>query len=266
VACVVAILTMGQYLWAAFNSHNLSRMQGYGILYNSLVAAQAFGSLAVASLVLAVTVNRKKPAFFYGGLFIGFAVAVALTQSRGPIISLFAVSLLILLLSPYSVRYRLKVVFLIGVLVVLMLALNPEMMDVLQRKENPFSYRFQIWDYILEHAQQHIIFGQGITRETEFPIENVVFEHSHNVIIDTLRFSGIVGVAVLFWNIKTAFKRWTANKEHYPYYAWLLFGLLCMLTNGKFLLARPDWIWISYWLPLGFICAAQNSSAKHEKS
>jgi hypothetical protein len=257
IGSLVGVISVAFY----FYNHGLSfpRLRGLGILENSLVFAQAMGGVALVTYVFWLQEENRTKTILYAVGFLCCGLGVLLTQSRGPIAAMVLTVLIVSVLIGMN-KKRLVLVLSLGVIsAIFVVGVFPDLLEGLVREGRFFSSRDLIWRKVLENSADHLWFGQGVVRFTDFDVtDRLSLQHSHNVFIDTIRFGGIVGVILLVVHLFVSFNGWTSNRQHYPIYAWLLFGCLCMLTNGKFLLVRPDWIWLCYWLPIGFICAAQN--------
>lgn len=256
---ITAVVTLVVY----FHQHGMSfeRMQGLGVLKNSLVAAQTFGAIGVMAFVMWFEKNNHSFWDIECLVFIICSAAVFFTQSRGPILYLIVAVLGLSVILKAS-RKQLVLLLLAPLLIVVFMSLRDGSLgSSLGRLTSIDSPRFQVWEIIFEGVKQQPWLGQGVVRFTDFQVtEKISLQHSHNVFLDTLRFGGVVGLVLLIVHFYLAVRDWKKNKVAHPFYGWLLFGLFCMLTNGKFLLVRPDWIWICYWVPVGFICAASRKS------
>jgi O-antigen ligase len=122
------------------------------------------------------------------------------------------------------------------------------------------SYRLAIWQYYVERAARHPWFGEGVltddTSRVEFHgADGTVFNalHPHDVYLATTLYGGVPALMLLLAVVALALRQaWALARHGEP--AWLLvlvFGLLCMLTDGDRLLHAPRAIWVYFWLPVG---------------
>jgi O-antigen ligase len=122
------------------------------------------------------------------------------------------------------------------------------------------SYRLAIWQYYIERAAQHPWLGEGVltddTSRVEFHgADGTVFNalHPHDVYLATTVYGGVPALLLLLAVVALALRQgWALAGGGEP--AWLLvlvFGLLCMLTDGDRLLHAPRAIWVYFWLPIG---------------
>lgn len=175
-----------------------------------------------------------------------------LTQSRGPVISL----LLTLFLLALTRRHRDDFIvwgcaLVVGTVVVFQLDLLPRLTE---RLDSP-NYRLEIWSHALRLIEQHPFFGQGLGDSADIPVLGerrfFIVNHSHSSVLESFRIGGFVGGAalflMLFFNARIAASR---NDERQFFLFWLLFGLLCLSTNGRLPVIRPSVEWFALWIPM----------------
>jgi O-antigen ligase len=124
---------------------------------------------------------------------------------------------------------------------------------------NYTSYRFDIWQTSLHESFEYVWFGQGASHKSPIYIATgEQFSHSHNILLSVFRMSGSLGVLLFVTNLVlcliAGFKAETST--HKIWIIWLVFGLICLLSNGKYPLTRPSSTWFAYWIPIAFICAS----------
>lgn len=260
---IVALVTLLVYFYN--DGGGLSRMNGLGVLNNQLVAAQAFGALGLMAFILSVQVNSKGRVTVFLVCGVVCYTAVIMTQSRGPVFYFLICGLLILLAMVFLKRAREALAFLALLSICFVFFYMFGVFDALIQRLDKKSPRLVIWRKMLSESGDVLWFGKGVRRFTDFSTTMGDWQHSHNVFIDTLRFGGVVCVVFLMVIIIISLRGVLRNFLNNPFYIWLLFGLLCMLTNGKFLLVRPDWSWLLFWVPVGFICAQQAADSRQNE-
>jgi len=193
------------------------------------------------------------------GLLFVIAASVAmmlLTKSRGPILSLTIVLVLI------SAFRRNKddlilwgIVLIAGVVGVTYFNVAPTILD---RAASP-NYRLGIWLNAIKLIKNNLIFGQGLGDSANIPISIVgggivTVSHSHSSILEPFRVGGLVGGFIFVAMILTiAFQPLRANRERLFFISWLAYGLLCLSSNGRLPFMRPSVEWFAFWIPLFFV-------------
>jgi O-antigen ligase len=113
-----------------------------------------------------------------------------------------------------------------------------------------------IWKETIKESVQNFWFGFGMQKEFLLSLPNgQTFTHSHNFILDTFRLTGFVGaclvLSVYLYALYKGFKS--------PIYSTkiraivLLFGSLCLMSNGKIPFNRPSHSWLAFWVPVAMI-------------
>jgi O-antigen ligase len=218
---------------------------------NPINTAIYFGVIALASwylFPLCCPLNKI-------GLIVLLAGSVSLmflTQSRGPLISLvitlFCISVL---------RRRRDDLFLWGIALVAFISsvLFLDIIPSIIERANANNYRLEIWSRVASLIKENIFFGQGLGGPTDISFlangRELIVSHSHSSIIETFRVGGLVGgfifIAMVFLNTRPE-----ANDERLFFLSWLVFGLLCLSTNGRLPFIRPSIEWFAFWIPLFF--------------
>jgi O-antigen ligase len=116
-------------------------------------------------------------------------------------------------------------------------------------QERDLSGRELIWQKIMPLIKEHPIFGMGRVGYNYF-VENTFGEikSPHNVFLEILCYTGIVGLAIYFWFlvqlIKIAFKTYTARMGIMPLI--LLIPVFGVLMSGQILSVKIGWIIFAY--------------------
>ena len=104
-------------------------------------------------------------------------------------------------------------------------------------------------------SKENPYFGQGLGTSAEIPVvghgRDFVVGHSHSSILETFRVGGITGglafLVMIFCNLRTTVQ---ASDERRFFLFWLLFGTLCLSTNGRLPIIRPSVEWFAFWIPM----------------
>ncbi|MFT3961727.1 O-antigen ligase family protein [Propionivibrio sp.] len=243
-----------EYAIEASRRYSLSILSGWGDS-NPINTAMYFGLLPLTAWW---SFPQSRPQIKIG-LLILTTISVAimfLSQSRGPILSL-AVTLLLISIFRWSKDDLILwgVLLSSGLMAILIFNLAPLIVD---RAYSP-NYRTEIWMNAIQLIKDNLFFGQGLGDSAGIPLptdtqNRVTVTHSHSSILDTFRVGGLVGGVLFLAMLLSITCRPLAKNEERPFFVfWLIFGLLCLSTNGRALLIRPSIEWFAFWLPLFFV-------------
>lgn len=189
-------------------------------------------------------------------LSIPFIVVLLLAKSRGPQLA-FLVSLPFL---AYFQGMRVKNFMILGIALFSILVGVLFMTDTVKQvfsRGLEFPYRMEIWKISLREGFEYFWFGQGMSEEAPIYVDGFKFNHSHNILLSVFRMGGIVGVLLFLINfilcLAVGFKQ--KNSITKLWVVWLLFGVLSLMTNGRYPLTRHTSLWFAYWIPIAFIAA-----------
>ncbi|MDR3158970.1 MAG: O-antigen ligase family protein [Zoogloeaceae bacterium] len=168
------------------------------------------------------------------------------TSSRGPILSLC-----IVFAGLAAIRRRKEDIVLLAFLLVIsvVMALHFDFAQRLMSK----NYRLEIWKDVFAQIKENWLFGSGfgIKADIALDVHPVSVSHGHNSFLEILRQGGIIGsVLFLIMMFCVPLKTYFCAKRRF-FLAWLLYGALCLSSNGRFLITHSGRIEIlSFWAPL----------------
>ena len=248
-----AVITMGLYLYSA--EGELLRMTGLGVINNELVAASAFSAVSVMAFTLGRQRYRDHVITPYAVPVLTGAVAVVLTQSRGPMAYLALALVVTLALYPPPLRQLLKGLALALVAGIAVVAVAPD----IQWRGFSWSFRDEIWDAVYHrYLDAPPLWGAGVREDTSVQVvSGHRFDHSHNAWLETLWLGGLIGLGLALWNLWACFRHFRQLEIARPVHLWLLIGCMSAFTTGSAFLAKPGWMWLLYWLPAGLLCGHQ---------
>ncbi|MCB1874377.1 MAG: O-antigen ligase family protein [Chromatiales bacterium] len=255
-AVVGAIIALGAYFHRF--GLQLPRMEPEGLLHRPIRAAMLYGAVTVVLMWLLLRAETPMHAGFYSVAMMPPLAIVLLSKSRGPLAALLIVSAWMIWRHGRGDRRWLWPVAMAG-LAFAVLAGTTDLLPRLFSRDLLFiSYRDEIWDSVLSAISADPWFGTGVSSRNDVMVDSgMVFSHSHNFVLSTWRFSGLVGVVLLLTQLGLAlfggYKGERGNRGVWS--ALLLFGVLCLSTNGSYPLSRPVEAWFVYWLPIGFLLA-----------
>lgn len=112
------------------------------------------------------------------------------------------------------------------------------------------SYRVDIWLSAFQKAVDcGVLLGCGLGVDSKITIaDGNVFQHPHNIYLDQLIKTGILGLLGLLGVIAYVVIRGLKARSCM---VWgLIAGLVALVFDGKDLLTNPDDMWLIFWLPL----------------
>ena len=244
-----------------YKDHPLSdRLEGQGLLRTPTVLGQAFGLVVLLATILSWrVVNVKQSILFFAAALCALA-ALALSQSRGPILALA----LALLLAMWWLRPPLRVwisqitfLLFIGILVV---AATPIEQVIVARG---ISLRDEIWLQVWQSMNNQplsLLWGIGMNETTDIVTASGEYHHAHNAWLDIFYRTGAIGLLLALTHLALLFKRGASNSTTQYLIVWLVYGCGCLLVDSRSLFWEIDAKWLLYWVPAGLL-AAQLSRA-----
>jgi hypothetical protein len=258
VGTLAACVSLGVYF--ATLGLQFARLDPVGRVDSPIRGATIYGAIGLISIWSYLNASDRRSVLAYGLTLIPLIMLMVFTGSRGPLAAwLLSVPLLILVVRPNArqepVGIRREWVLLGGVAFFLLFWSGVVgWRNFLERT----SYRDVIWGAVLREVFEFPWFGQGIRNNVEVVTgAGLVFAHSHNFLLSVLRFGGLLGLSLtlihLVWCTLSGFRSGTAQSRLWG--VWLIYGSLCLLTNGKYPLSEPTEAWFVYWIPIAFLCA-----------
>ncbi|AWF82921.1 hypothetical protein BTJ40_20015 [Microbulbifer sp. A4B17] len=198
-------------------------------------------------------------------------IYIVLSQTKVPIVMAgFSIFLIVF----GNLSRLLKILVVVAIVCVLPLAYFTLYGDLpLLHRGSAYSVRLTLWQKTFEEFLQSPLIGQGLVHKKFIELNRMV-PHPHNFLLDIARFSGLLGLAACAWQGLAAL--WTVRSKErllswIPglYFTWFLFGVLAMLTYAQQPLAKPNYIWFFYWIPLAILLARsslENQSSTQRKT
>ena len=261
-----AIVAIGNMIFYYSKYPFASRLWGYGLLYSPIMASSQYGIVVIACIYLLQQQCTVKTFIMYLAILMANLSFMLLAQSRGPLLALvvtlcawqISVWFLPIKDKPDHGNFLLVVLLLLTAAGVALSIMHPGFIkDALFRG---FSYRLVIWEGILGYVKEAPWLGQGLTAEGRtVAVDGVMHKHSHSVYLATLFYGGIVGLllmvammASVFWQ---GFRR-LREPGDLAYLCMVLFGALCMVTDGNMLIHHPKPFWLFFWFPVALVVAS----------
>lgn len=231
------------------------RMMGTGNLDHPLRTSTVFGFFSVCNFFILMSEKDSHPltkplySITLTLLLAGLICGVSRTPLASTIICTLALS--------FIHRNKAVLILLIGGAVTLLAALSAYPDFIATFTARGMSLRPAIWADALEHIKQAPIIGHGI--RSEISITAINSDSAHSRYLSTLYYSGAIGLILFLFALGSAFIQRinTTPNTLNLFKTLLLYGCLCSITEGKFLVSRPDMVWLIIWLPLGLTLSEQ---------
>lgn len=186
-----------------------------------------------------------------------------ISKSRGPMLSLW------ITLGAISLYRRDKVdLYLWGSVLLFSfgLLIFTDVWSILHARLEQPNYRSGIWMNALSIIQENFWLGQGFGRSVEIPMSNgSTVTHSHSSVIEVFRVGGVIGGCLFGVMLLLCLGRlFPKDSAGWFFASWILFGLLCLSTNGRLPLGRPAIEWFCFWIPLFFTLFCSHLSRNRE--
>ncbi len=178
-----------------------------------------------------------------------------LTKSRGPFLSL-AITLLFVTVCRRS--WSDIVLWAVCGAIGLGFVLAPDLNSVIADRVSAPNYRMEIWSHALALISERPIWGHGYGSVAALPFgASDIATHSHSSLLEVLRVGGIAGGALFLAMVFLVVRKCLSGNAGARFFLfWLIYGVMCLSTNGRMLLSRPSVEWFAFWIPLFFMLIA----------
>lgn len=200
---IVGMYLYGHLLQSGIGRINLITYQTGESVLNPLNLSYS-GSLTIVlclyKLIIQKDYSKKTKVYLIITMSLSFAMFL-LGSSRGSVVSLFLTFPLFLIYSPVKKKIRLLLIFLLSTPIVYwaIVASGSSIVDrIISTKEDKGGGRDSLWFDAINHFIDHPIFGGKIEVSGIYP---------HNLIIETLMSTGLIGAFIMFPIIIYGFKR-----------------------------------------------------------
>ncbi len=265
VALPSALLALGRYLPTAFDSGNWPRLAGISLRGDINVTAALYG---IACLCCAWGLTRwpeRWRPWLYSTLLVCLP-AILLSQSKVALLLALLSLLWVLRLTIRRDGWRYALLFGVTGLLVLAFFAGFERIPFFYRSE-AYSVRLDLWAQAIDQWRDQPWLGHGLGADLPLTRFDLPYHsHSHNFLIGTLRYGGLLGAALLILQIGGCLYRvWRLQLWHGAaglILLWWLAGIGFLLTNGSQPLVKPHHMWFFYWIPLALLLTIQGEDQK----
>jgi O-antigen ligase len=246
------------WFYFSYGISGYGRLISIGPLDNPILAGNVFAGMALVSHYHFSLTKNKRMHERLESLFIFMAILtfVLLTQSRGPLIALFATMLFCSVLVR-DFKFLLSLPILVGVLFITKTFNFFDPFSLISRGD---SYRFAIWEQVWSFFLEKPFLGYGLGGlRPEILIEpDIHIAHAHNIFLANLLDGGVVALglllAVLLMSAYWAFVHFKKS-GNVTLVSLVLFAALSNMTDGYTLIMSPGYQWIYFWMPIAIISA-----------
>ena len=246
-----------------------SRLRGFGQLHNPIMASSVYGIVFIACIFLFLQQHTVKTKLLYLGMSLVLFLYMLLAQSRGPLLAL-GVTIFGWTISESLLHKGGKYVYRSKLCIALLLIFSVGV-SLFIAYPGFFKSRFigreidrlELWGSALLQAKSAPCFGHGLNADTRIILSSGKKRvHHHSVYIETLFFGGIAGLLLLTvlvgLAIRQAFTR-PGELQKFLLTCMLVFGALCIMTDGNTLIRHPKPVWIFFWFPIALVAASELS-------
>ncbi|MEM9254114.1 MAG: O-antigen ligase family protein [Pseudomonadota bacterium] len=237
-----------------YQSHEFPsmRLEGLGSLTNinefSNVYA-VFALLAAGFATNAKSFIQRVPYLVAIGVFLSVAW---FGQSRTSFVALSACLIAYAALTLPG-RRMLIMVYMLAFVVALVLAFPGSLQEAVTRGA---GLRPAIWLGMWDHAQDSILFGNGLITELHVIVADFRMETAHNAYLQAVLHGGLLGLALLVALLCYGLMRaWQLGQSsgNYVVLCILMYCSLAMLTGVDTLIERPRDQWMLFWFPFALL-------------
>jgi hypothetical protein len=216
-----------------------------------------FGILTLLAFCQWLKAGTFAKATQYGLLALFLFIPLVASQSRGALLALMMTGLM----AVYYIRpSRSKSILLTAVAVVLVCLIAYGILFA-ELTADRFSggLRHIIWHEVFTRSvNEHFWFGLGMEKFQKIIIPDVdVFDHAHNVWLDTFYHTGLIGLALGLLHVFYVLQKFQPSQAQLSLYLWLMFSLVAAMFDYRTFFWQIDFKWFLFWIPVGLISAIQ---------
>jgi hypothetical protein len=252
IGVMLALLVMVLF----YKDHPVSdRLEGLGLARTPTVLGQVFGLVVLLATILSWRVASFKQSMLFFAAALCASAALALSQSRGPMLSL----LLALLLAMVWIRPALRVwlsqiTFLLLVAIVLVVMTPIEELIAARGISLRDEIWLQVWHSMISQPLT-LLSGIGMSEVTLITTANGEYHHAHNAWLDIFYRTGAIGLLLALTHLVLLLKRGGADTTTKSLTIWFVYGCFCLLVDSRSLFWEIDAKWLLYWVPAALLAA-----------
>ena len=252
----VAVATLHAAVIIPF--HNLNAR-----LPNPIDTAMIFGIAAIIALHFALKEQNPQSALFFAAYAI-LLIVILMSKSRGPQLALIITSIAVMVLQKKHL-HKIVPYAVCSIALICLITLKTNVFARIFSRGFSVNQRDLLWKETILNSFDNFWFGFGMQKKLFIHLPNGnSYTHSHNFIMDTFRLTGLTGFCIIvFLYLYALHQGFNSRMSDYQLWALiLLFGSLCLMTNGKIPFTRPGHAWLAFWVPIAMICTLPQATAK----
>ncbi len=239
-----------------FSAYRLSAVFGTPLYQNATHLAPLYAIYAMAMMGLAATQRLSGwQAWTLGVCTSVLLPGIAMTQARGPLGAIAATGIVIALAAAPRWRWWIAGAAIVFCDVVLVVPLLREALF-----ERGGSFRIPLGTEYLRLAEAYPWLGYGLDRSLRVEILGSAFEQPHNALVWAQLRGGVIATAavlvMLGGSLYFAFRWWQQTRNVAPFIVVLALAVTAITEIG-FLVYPYNWLWITFWLPVGIGAGAE---------
>jgi O-antigen ligase len=247
-----------------YGSYPLSfRLEGAFVVKNPNEIGALFGILTLLAFCQWLRVVAIRQSVHYGILIMILIAPLLLSQSRGACVALVMSCLIAVI---YNRPSMYKLIFLIISTLSALGVFYYIVAIELAAERFAFGFRDDIWQEVFSRSlNEHLWLGLGMEKFEKIVVPNAgVFDHAHNVWLDTFYHTGLIGLVLAVVHVVAVLKKYKSTPSRIPLYLWLLFSLIVSMFDYRTFFWQIDFKWFLFWIPVGLISAIHIQEARME--
>lgn len=258
VALVTAIISLYQYIPEAYSNGRWPRMAGMSLRGDINVTAALYGMAVVFSVYGLLVWEKRWALLCITAIFFSTGI-VLLSQSKIPLLYLMVgfVSFIGISLKSKGFNYFKLLLMIFTLSMAAAFYVYFGRVPFLE-KLSSYSIRYELWLNAIEQLDGVWWFGHGVGSKIKLIFSGREYNsHAHNILVDALRYGGIVGLLLMLIQMVVAISSgiWLSKKKksYCLVLSWYVLGIFFLLTNGQQPLVKPHHIWFYYWIPAALL-------------
>lgn len=233
-----------------------NRLSGWNVFRNANEIGAFCGVIALLALTMALRSPSLGSAIKFYALALCACGGLLVSLSRGAILALIIIAPVMIAVIRPPLKIWLPPVMLCVASLLLLLSFTDIYTFYLSGRTEGFGGRSAIWNEIIFRSRDNLLVGIGLSKDTTIILSNgEKFNHAHCAWLDVFYRTGVIGLMLILIHLVSVLRKVFSAKELLPFYAWLIYGCLCSLVDGRTIFWEMGAKWFFYWIPAGLIAA-----------
>lgn len=233
------------------------RLEGQFLARNPNEIGALFGILTLLAFCQWLRATNNSHNFYYAILVLVLFIPLIASQSRGAFMALIVTAVMAIFYFRPS-KYKLILLSVSGFVAAVIL-LYSFSSGLLTADRFSTGLRDVIWQEVFSRSvNEHLWFGRGMEKFEKIIIPDVdVFDHAHNVWLDTFYHTGLIGLVLGLFHVFYVLQKFKPSPVQITLYLWLMFSLIAGMFDYRTFFWQIDFKWFLFWIPVGLISAIQ---------